>query len=97
MLGLLDWGRDLEKGTTEDEMVDGITNSMDVVEEAPGVGEGQGGLPCCSPRGRKALGVTERLSRSTLCVEFYQLPEGVAAPILQNLLENRKKGAQITL
>ena len=31
-------------------------------EQAPGVGEGQGSLVCCSPRGRKEMDVTERLS-----------------------------------
>ena len=29
------------------------------LEQAPGDGEGQGGLPCCSPRGCKELDVTE--------------------------------------
>ena len=29
-------------------------------EHAPGVGDGQGSLVCCSPRGRKALDTTER-------------------------------------
>ena len=28
-------------------------------EQAPGVGDGQGGLVCCSPRGRKELDMTE--------------------------------------
>ena len=29
---------------------------------APGVGDGQGGLVCCSSRRRKELGMTERLN-----------------------------------
>ena len=29
-------------------------------EQAPGVGDGQGGLACCSPRGRKASHTTEQ-------------------------------------
>ena len=36
--------------------------SGDEFEEAPGGGEGQGGLACCSPCGRKVLDTTERLN-----------------------------------
>ena len=35
-------------------------------EQAPGVGEGQGSLVCCSPWGRKELGTTERLNWTEL-------------------------------
>ena len=31
-------------------------------EETPGVGDGWGGLACCSPRGCKELDTTERLN-----------------------------------
>ena len=31
-------------------------------EQAPGVGDGQEGLVCCSPRCRKELDITERLN-----------------------------------
>ena len=31
-------------------------------EQAPGAGDGQGGLVCCSPWGRKALDTTEQLN-----------------------------------
>ena len=46
-----DW-RQEEKGTTEDEMVGWHhwLNGLEF-EEAPGVGDGQGGLACCSPWG----------------------------------------------
>ena len=46
-----DW-RQEEKGTTEDEMV-GWHHQLDAheFEQSPGVGDGQGGLACCSPRG----------------------------------------------
>ena len=30
-----------------------------VFEQAPGVGDGQGGLECCSPWGHKELDMTE--------------------------------------
>ena len=43
-----------EKGTTEDEMV-GWHHPLNghEFEQAPGDGEGQGSLACCSPSGRK--------------------------------------------
>ena len=49
-----------EKGTTEDEMA-GWHHRLDGHEFgcAPGVGDGQGGLACCSPWGRKELDTTE--------------------------------------
>ena len=40
--------------------LDGITNSMDV--SLSEVGDGQGGLACCSPWGRKELDMTEQLN-----------------------------------
>ena len=42
---------------TEDEMV-GRTKGHEF-EQAPGVGDCQGSLVCCSPRGRKELDTTE--------------------------------------
>ena len=33
-------------------------------EQAPGVGDGQGGLACCSPQGRKESDTTERLNKN---------------------------------
>ena len=33
--------------------LDSITDSMDEFEQAPGVGDGQGSLVCCSPWDRK--------------------------------------------
>ena len=36
------------------------------LEEAPGVGDGQGSLACCSPWGRKELNMTERLNWTEL-------------------------------
>ena len=53
-----DWGQE-EKGTTEDEMV-GWHHRLNGhgFEQAPGAGEGQGSLVCCSPWGCKESGVT---------------------------------------
>ena len=40
--------------------LDGITDLTDIeFEQAPGVGDGQGGLACCSPWGGKELDTTE--------------------------------------
>ena len=57
-----DWGQE-EKGMTEDEMV-GWHHQLDghEFEQAPGVGDGQGSLACCSPQGCKELDTTKRLN-----------------------------------
>ena len=57
-----DWGRE-EKRTREDEMV-GWYHWLSGHEfgQASGVGDGQGGLMCCSPWGRKESDMTERLN-----------------------------------
>ena len=61
-----DW-RQEEKGMTEDEMV-GWHYWLDghEFEQAPGVGDGQGSLACCSPWGRKELDKTEWLNWTKL-------------------------------
>ena len=53
-------GRREEKGTTEDEMV-GWHHRLDgrEFEQAPGVGDGQGSLACCSPWSCRKLDTTE--------------------------------------
>ena len=35
-------------------------------EQTPGVGEGQGSLACCSPRGHKELDTSERLNNKKI-------------------------------
>ena len=54
-----DWKQE-EKGTTEDEMV-GWHHWLDghEFEQAPGVGDGQASLECCSPWGGKESDTTE--------------------------------------
>ena len=56
-----DWRQ--EKGTIEDEVV-GWRHWLEgyEFEQAPGVGDGQGSLACCSPWGCKELDTTERLN-----------------------------------
>ena len=61
-----DSGRDCrqeEKGATEDEMA-GWHHRLDghAFEQAPGVGDEQGSLACCSPRGCKESDKTEQLN-----------------------------------
>ena len=57
-----DWRQD-EKGMTEDEMV-GWHHRLNGHESewTPGVGDGQGGLVCCSPWSCKKSDTTERLN-----------------------------------
>ena len=61
-----DW-RQEEKGTAVDGVV-GWHHRLDghEFEQAPGVGDGQGGLACCGPRGRKESDTTERLNWTEL-------------------------------
>ena len=65
---------------TEDEMV-GWHHPLDghESEQAPGVGDGQGGLVCCSPWGYKELDMTEQTEEKqqqnvilvTVCLAFF--------------------------
>ena len=59
-----DWGQE-EKGTTEDEIA-GWHHWLTGHEFGwtLGVGDGQGGLICCSPWGRKESDTTEQLNRT---------------------------------
>ena len=58
-----DWRRE-KKGPTEDEIVGWHhwLNGLEFAQAAPGVGEGQGSLACCSPWGHKESGLTEQLN-----------------------------------
>ena len=62
MLGKIE-GRRRRGRTTEDEMV-GWHHRLDgyEFEQAPGVGDGQESLACCSPWGRKESDMTKRLN-----------------------------------
>ena len=54
---------------TDDEMV-GWHHRLDgrEFEQAPGVGDGQGSLACCSPWGRKESDMTERVRKYVLTI-----------------------------
>ena len=62
MVGKIEGGR--RRGQQGMRWLDGITNSMDEFEYTLGVGDGQGGLLCCSPWGRKESDTTEQLNRT---------------------------------
>ena len=55
ILGNIEGGR--RRGQQRMRWLDGITDSMDM-----NLGDGQGGLACCSPWGRKELDMTEQLN-----------------------------------
>ena len=65
-----DWGQE-EKGTTEDEMV-GWQHGLDGhgFGWTLGVGDGQGGLACCSSWGRKESDMSEQLNWTELPVRY---------------------------
>ena len=62
MVGKIEGRR--RRGRQRMRWLDGIPDLMDMNEfgQTPGVGDGQGGLACCSPQGRKELDTTERLN-----------------------------------
>ena len=74
-----DW-RQEEKGTTQGEMVGGHNPlSGHEFEQAPGVGDGRGGLACCSPWGcrvRTRLSKTEQQLRNQWDKNYGESPEG---------------------
>ena len=51
MLGKIDDGRG--RGQQRMRWLDGITDLMDIFEQALGVGDGQGGLTCCGSWGHR--------------------------------------------
>ena len=53
--------------------LDGITDSMDVTEWTPGVGDGQGGLACCDSWGCKESDTTELLNWTELIFYIFKL------------------------
>ena len=72
MLGKTEGER--RRGQQRMRWLDGITDSMDMsLSQLWGVGDGQGGLVCCSPWGRKELDMTERLSLTHFCQKVMSL------------------------
>ena len=61
MLGKIEGGR--RRGQQRMRWLNGITNSMYMsLSKLEGVGDGQGGLACCSPWGLKESDMTQRLN-----------------------------------
>ena len=61
MLGKIKGGR--RRGRQRMRWLDGITDSMDMsLSKLLGVGDGQGGLVACGPRGHKESDTTEQLN-----------------------------------
>ena len=61
MMGKIEGKR--RRGQQRMRWLDGITDWMDMsLQQAPGVGDGQGSLECCSPWGHKELDITEQLN-----------------------------------
>ena len=60
MLGKIEGKR--RSGQQRMRWLDGITNSMDMFEQAPRVGGGQRSQVCCDPWGHKESDTTERLN-----------------------------------
>ena len=94
-----DWGQQ-EKGMTEDEMV-GLHHQLNAhgFEWTPGVGDGQGGLACCSSWSCGESDTTERLNWTELIgsylgdpgliPRFWRSPgEGNGYPLQYSCLEN---------
>ena len=81
-----DW-RQEEKRMTEDEMV-GWHHRRDgqEFEQAPGVGDGQGSLVCCSPWGHKESDMTERLNWT----EYHSLIQDTLTPDSKIVTEKNK-------
>ena len=72
---------------TEDEMV-GWYHRLDghEFEQAAGVGDGQGGLACCSPWGRKVRHMTEQLRNNSNTSSTYHTPSNVLNPYTHNVI-----------
>ena len=85
-----DWGQE-EKGMTEDETV-GWHHRLDghEFEQAPGVGDRQGGLECCSPWGHKESDMTEQLNWTELIGLMQGLDDSVYVKCLELCLEYSK-------
>ena len=64
MLGKIEGRR--RRGRQRMRWLDGITDSMDMSEWTPGVGDGQGGLACCNSWGHKESDMTEWLNWTEL-------------------------------
>ena len=79
-------GRQEEKGMTEDEVV-GWRHRLDAYEfeQAPGVGDGQGGLACCGPWGHRELDMTWPLNNKSNNMLLKTLTNGIQQHIKKTI------------
>ena len=77
-----DWGKE-EKGMTEDAIV-GWHHWLNghEFEQAPGVGDGQGSLACCSPWDHKESDMTEKLNWPCVCQSQSPSPSLPLSPLV---------------
>ena len=92
------WERQEEKGMTEDEMVGWHhwPNGHEL-EQAPGDGEGQGSLACCSPWGRKESDTTERLNNNRHWCMSLRIPEEIGTSARIGVGLNRGEAGKVNL
>ena len=90
-----DWGQE-EKWVREDEILDGITNSINGLEldKTPGDSEGQGSLACCSSWGCKESVTTEQLNDNNNLNPFKSCMRGQDLPLQR---EKRKLSLLLTV
>ena len=85
-----DWGQ--KKRTSEDEMAGWHhwCNEHEIGQTS-GAGEGQGGLACCSPWGRKELDMTGRLNNNDLAYIDHETITTVNLGNIHYLIQLQKK------
>ena len=86
MLGKIEGGR--RRGWQRIRWLDGITDSMDVFEQAPGAGDGQGSLVCCGSWGGKELDMTEWLNWAEASVGWVKHSRSQGCLFSQNVSLN---------
>ena len=72
MLGKIEVRR--RRGRQRMRWLDGIPNSIHEFNQAPGAGDGQGSLVCCSPWSCKELDMTEQLNSALESHDFQENP-----------------------
>ena len=65
-------------------------------EQTPGDGEGQGSLACCSPRGRKESGTTERLKNTLHLTSLFVIILGLTAHLVTSLFQGAFQRCKVT-
>ena len=74
MLGKTEGRR--RRGQYRMKWLDGITDSMGIINQAPGDGERQGNLACCIPWGCKESDTMERLNNNNKIRDVLRYPSG---------------------